>query len=280
MSGINNHSLSQVPRTTLQDPASAAAYGNGESRITVENLRAGFGSNEVIKSVSVSITHRALTAVMGPSGCGKSTLVRCINRLHEEIPGAWVKGSVKLDGRDVYDPSADAVAIRRRIGMVFQRPNPFPTFNIYANVAAGLRLNGTRKRSVLDMHVEKSLRRAALWDEVKDRLEKPATSLSGGQQQRLCIARALAVDPEILLLDEPCSALDPVATERIEELLMSLKRDYTLIMVTHNVQQAARVADRTVFVLLGELVEEGLTSEVFTNPRDPRTESFISGRFG
>jgi phosphate transport system ATP-binding protein len=249
-------------------------------RIRVEQLDGGFGASHILKGISVSVRERAVTAVMGPSGCGKSTLIRCINRLHEETPGAWVRGSVMLDGQDAYAPDVDPVELRRRIGMVFQRPNPFPTFSIYDNVAVGLRLNGQHRRSVLDERVERSLRRSALWDEVKDRLEKPGTSLSGGQQQRLCIARALAVEPEVLLLDEPCSALDPIATERIEELLMDLKRDYTLVMVTHNIQQAARVADRTMFLLLGELVEEGPTEELFTNPKDRRTESFISGRFG
>jgi phosphate transport system ATP-binding protein len=245
-----------------------------------EALQAGFGDHPVLKSISLAIAARSLTAVMGPSGCGKSTFIRCINRLHEEVPSAWVRGSVQLDGQNLYARSVDPVAVRRKIGMVFQRPNPFPTLSIYGNVASGLRLNGVRRRAVLNEHVERSLRRAALWDEVKDRLHKPGTSLSGGQQQRLCIARALAVDPEILLLDEPCSALDPVATERIEELLLHLKRDYTLVMVTHNIQQAARIADRSAFLLLGELVEEGPTSQMFTNPRDRRTEAFISGRFG
>ena len=251
-----------------------------QTRIAIDQLRAGFGGHEVLKSISVSIQDKALTAIMGPSGCGKSTFIRCINRLHEEIPTAWVEGAIKLDGRDVYDATVDPVDLRRRIGMVFQRPNPFPTFSIFDNVAAGLRLNGIKKRPIVRERVEQSLRKAALWDEVKDRLNKPGTSLSGGPQQRLCIARALAVEPEILLLDEPCSALDPVATERIEALLTELKKDYTLVMVTHNIQQAARVADRTVFLLLGELIEEGPTGEMFTNPKDPRTESFISGRFG
>jgi len=263
---------------------SAAALGpvteQGRTRISVSSLRAGFGDHTVLKDLAVTINDKALTAVMGPSGCGKSTFIRCIDRLHEETPAAWVEGVVEVDGKNVYDVSVDPVDLRRRVGMVFQRPNPFPNFSIYANVAAGLRLNGMRKRSLLDERVEKSLRRAALWDEVKDRLEKPGSSLSGGQQQRLCIARALAVEPEVLLLDEPCSALDPVATERIEELLMDLKREYTLVMVTHNIQQAARVADETIFLLLGELVEQGPTSQLFTNPRDSRTESFISGRFG
>jgi phosphate transport system ATP-binding protein len=248
--------------------------------LAVSSLRAGFGDHVVLKGLTIQMKNRSLTAIMGPSGCGKSTFIRCINRMHEESASSWIEGEVRLDGQNVYDPRVDPVALRRRVGMVFQRPNPFPSFSIYANVAAGLRLNGVRKRSILDERVEKSLRRAALWDEVKDRLERPGTSLSGGQQQRLCIARALAVEPEVLLLDEPCSALDPVATERIEQLLLDLKREYTLVMVTHNIQQAARVADETIFLLLGELVEQGPTSQLFTNPSDPRTESFISGRFG
>jgi phosphate transport system ATP-binding protein len=266
--------------TSVSSPPGKPRQVAASSRISVEDLRAGFGSHQVLKGISLPIAGRAVTAIMGPSGCGKSTFIRCINRLHEEVPGAWARGAVYLDGQDLCAASIDPVELRRRIGMVFQRPNPFPTFNIYDNVAVGLRLNGVRRRAVLDERVEKSLRRAALWDEVKDRLDMPGTGLSGGQQQRLCIARALAVEPEILLLDEPCSALDPAATERVEELLTGLKRDYTLVMVTHNIQQAARVADRTVFLLLGELVEEGPTSELFTNPKDPRTESFISGRFG
>ena len=260
--------------------ADRAPAPEGRARIVVEGLRAGFSGHEVLKSLSFRLTDRAITAVMGPSGCGKSTFIRCVNRLHEETLGAWVRGRIRLDGWDVYGPRVDPVALRRRVGMVFQRPNPFPTFSIYENLAVGLRLHGVRKRAALDERVERALRRAALWDEVKDRLAKPGTSLSGGQQQRLCIARTLAVEPEIVLLDEPTSALDPIATERIEELLCDLKKDYTLVLVTHNIQQAARVADRTLFFLLGELVEEGPTSELFTNPRDPRTESFISGRFG
>ncbi len=260
--------------------AGRAEPANKRTIISVESLRAGFADHTVLKNFSLRISAEALTAVMGPSGCGKSTFIRCINRLHEESPGAWVQGKISVDNQNIYDPAIDPVELRRRVGMVFQRPNPFPNFSIYANVAAGLRLNGVHKRATLDERVEKSLRRAALWDEVKDRLEKPGSSLSGGQQQRLCIARALAVEPEVLLLDEPCSALDPVATERIEELLLDLKREYTLVMVTHNIQQAARVADETIFLLLGELVEQGPTSQLFTTPADPRTESFISGRFG
>ncbi len=264
---------------SLAANAGAAASANGH-RIFTEHIVGGFGDTTVLKGISLRIAHCSLTAIMGPSGCGKSTFIRCINRLHEEIPRAWVTGKIILDGQDIYGADVDPVAIRRKIGMVFQRPNPFPTFSIYDNVAAGPRLNGLRKRHALDEVVEKSLRHAALWDEVKDRLERPGTGLSGGQQQRLCIARALAVDPEILLLDEPCSALDPIGTERIEELLVQLKKEYTIIMVTHNIQQAGRIADRTVFLLLGEMVEEGSTSDVFTSPKDPRTEAFISGRFG
>lgn len=264
---------------SLAGNSRAAASANGH-RIFAENVVGGFGDMTVLKGISLKIAHRSLTAIMGPSGCGKSTFIRCINRLHEEIPRAWVTGKIILDGQDIYGNDVDPVAIRRKIGMVFQRPNPFPTFSIYDNVAAGPRLNGMRKRRALDEVVEKSLRHAALWDEVKDRLDRPGTGLSGGQQQRLCIARALAVDPEILLLDEPCSALDPIGTERIEELLVQLKSQYTIIMVTHNIQQAGRIADRAVFLLMGEMVEEGSTADVFTSPKDPRTEAFISGRFG
>ncbi len=260
-------------------PADAGRL-NGVQRLVARDVVAGFGSATVLKGINLNIPSCALTAIMGPSGCGKSTFIRCINRLHEEIPRAWVQGSISLDGQDIYANDVDPVAIRRKIGMVFQRPNPFPTFSIYDNVAVGPRLNGTRKHADLDGIVEGSLRHAALWDEVKDRLDRPGNGLSGGQQQRLCIARALAVNPEILLLDEPCSALDPIGAERIEELLVDLKREYTIVMVTHNIQQAGRIADKTVFLLLGELVEEGPTAQVFTSPKDPRTEAFISGRFG
>jgi len=250
------------------------------ARISVRKLDAGYGDARILKSINIDIPPRSVTAIMGPSGCGKSTFIRCINRLHEETPGAWARGEVVLDGQNLFDPSVDPVDMRRRIGMVFQRPNPFPTFSIYENVAAGLRLNGWRKGHKLDERVEKSLRVAALWDEVKDRLHSPGTGLSGGQQQRLCIARAIAVEPEILLADEPASALDPVATERIEELFLDLKKDYTILLVTHNIQQAARIADRTAFFLLGDLIEYGPTNDLFTNPSDSRTEAFISGRFG
>src|SRR6266567_7448584 len=241
--------------------------------ILVKDLNAWFGTLHVLRDIGLAIAPKAVTAIIGPSGCGKSTFIRCLNRMHEVVPSARVSGTVLVEGANLYAPGVDPVEVRRKIGMVFQRANPFPTMSAFDNVAAGLRLAGMRNRAVLNDAVERALTHAALWDEVKDRLDKPGSSLSGGQQQRLCIARALAVEPEVMLMDEPCSALDPIATERIEELLTELKKDYTLVMVTHNIQQAARVADRTVFLLLGELVEEGPTSEVFTNPKDPRTES-------
>jgi phosphate transport system ATP-binding protein len=217
---------------------------------------------------------------MGPSGCGKSTLIRCINRIHELTPGAKVEGEVILDGVNIYSPKVDPVAIRRKVGMVFQKPNPFPTMCIYDNVVAGLKLNGVRDKKKLDMLAEKSLRMAFLWDEVKDILKKPGTALSGGQQQRLCIARALAVEPEILLMDEPCSALDPLATAKVEESIITLKKELTVIIVTHNLQQAARISDYTAFMYLGQLVEFGDTSKMFENPRSELTEKYITGKFG
>ena len=227
-----------------------------------------------------------MTAIIGPSGCGKSTLVRCLNRMHEVTPGAHAEGSVKINGRDIYGSGSDPVLVRRRVGMVFQRPNPFPTMSIFDNVAAGLRLNRvwSSKRQMTEV-VQKSLEQAALWDEVKDKLNQNATNLSGGQQQRLCIARALAVEPEVILMDEPCSALDPIATLRIEELMRELTKDYTIVIVTHNMQQAARASDSTAVMMMaedraGELVEFGPTPEIFTNPKDKRTEGYITGRFG
>lgn len=245
----------------------------------IEGLQAWYGDVHVLKGVDLRVEPAAVTAVMGPSGCGKSTLIRCLNRLHELVPGARVAGRVLLDGEDVYRRGLDPVLIRRRVGMVFQRPNPFPTMSIFQNVASGLRLNGWSARRSAEV-VERSLRQAALWDEVKDRLHQPATGLSGGQQQRLCIARALAVAPDVLLMDEPCSALDPVSTLKIEELIVHLKRDYTVVIVTHNLQQAARVSDHTAFLLNGELVEYGPTSDLFTRPQDRRTEDYLTGRFG
>ncbi len=245
----------------------------------LEKLRAFYGTAEQVKGIDLDFPANQVTAIIGPSGCGKSTMVRCINRMHEEIPRAHAEGRVLLDDVDLYDPSVDVVAVRRAVGMVFQKPNPFPTMSIYDNVAAGLRLSGGR-RSDLKASVERALRGAGLWDEVKDRLSEPGVGLSGGQQQRLCIARSLAVDPEVLLMDEPCSALDPIATLRIEELIAELKRSVTIVIVTHNMQQAGRVADRTAFMLSGDLVEVGPTPEIFTNPRDSRTEEYVTGKFG
>ncbi len=253
--------------------------------LNIEHLRAGFHVTEILKDVTLSIARNRITAVMGPSGCGKTTLIRCINRMHEVIPGARISGRILLDGEDINAPNVDPVVVRRRIGMVFQKPNPFPTMSIFGNVAAGLKLNGLADRRTLPDIVEKSLRQAALWDEVQDKLNQPGTALSGGQQQRLCIARALAVEPEVLLMDEPASALDPIATLKIEELIQELKQSYTIVIVTHNMQQAARVSDFTAFMLAGEdrvgrLVEYGETNLLFTNPKDRRTEDYITGRFG
>jgi phosphate transport system ATP-binding protein len=244
------------------------------------DLNAWFGTVHALKGVDIQARQNTVTALIGPSGCGKSTFIRCLNRLHEEVPGARVGGNVLLGGESIYRPGVDPVAIRRKIGMVFQKPNPFPALSIFDNVAAGLRLAGIRKRSALEEAVEKSLRSAALWDEVKEKLKAPGTSLSGGQQQRLCIARALAVNPPVLLMDEPTSALDPISTAKIEELVMQLKREVTVLIVTHNMQQAARISDWTGFFLLGELVEYAETSRLFTNPREKRTEQYITGRFG
>ncbi len=248
--------------------------------IKVENLNAWYGQTHTLKDVSLHIPANRATALIGPSGCGKSTFVRCLNRMHETNPSARAEGSVKMGDVDIYK-DATPVEIRRRIGMVFQRPNPFPTMSIYDNVASGLKLNGFRKKRVLDEVVERSLRDAALWDEVKDDLKhKSGASLSGGQQQRMCIARALAVDPEVLLMDEPASALDPVSTAKIEDLIFQLKGQYTIVIVTHNMQQAARVAENTGFFLTGKLVEFDKTHKIFTNPSDKRTEDYITGRFG
>ena len=246
--------------------------------MSVRGLRAGYGGAPVLKGVDLDVRENAVTAIIGPSGCGKSTLIRCLNRLHESLPGAYCDGEIQLGGRNVLD--WDPVLLRREVGMVFQRPNPFPTMSISENVASGLTLNGERDRAKIAERVETSLRRAALWDEVKDKLSSPGVGLSGGQQQRLCIARALAVEPRILLMDEPCSALDPIATARIEELLLEIKDQLTVVIVTHNMQQAARVSEYTVFMLMGELVEFGETHQVFTKPSDKRTEDYITGRFG
>ncbi len=253
--------------------------------IVVDKLSAWYGRQRALKDVSLVIPRRKITAVIGPSGCGKSTFIRCLNRMHEVIPGARVTGRVLLDGADIYAPGVDPVVIRRRIGMVFQRPNPFPTMSIFDNVAAGLKLGKLGPHSQLNERVEQALRHAALWDEVKDKLKDSGVALSGGQQQRLCIARALAVEPEVILMDEPCSALDPVATLKIEDLMKSLVEEYTIVVVTHNMQQAARVSDMAAFLMMeddraGALVEYGPTSQLFTNPKDRRTEDYITGRFG
>ncbi len=270
--------------STLQRRSQAAGSAQAQDmkveRIRVEGLHAYYGRTHAVRGVSLSIAAHRITAIIGPSGCGKSTLLRCLNRMHEVVPGARKEGRVLLDGEDIYAPGVDPVAVRQRVGMVFQKANPFPTMSIYDNVAAGLRLNGVRNRRILDEIVEESLRDAALWDEVKDVLARPGTSLSGGQQQRLCIARALAVQPEVLLMDEPASALDPVSTLKIEELAKTLRESLTIVIVTHNMQQAARVSDSTAFMLLGELVEYSPTAEIFTRPRDKRTEDYITGRFG
>ncbi len=251
-----------------------------DSFLSVENLNAYYGNTRAVHNVTLGIRARAATAIIGPSGCGKSTLLRCMNRMHEVTRGARAEGKVLLDGENVYGPSVNVTQVRRRIGMVFQKPNPFPTMSIFENVAAGLKLNGVRNRNVIAEKVEKTLSMAALWGEVKDQLDRPGTGLSGGQQQRLCIARALAVDPEVLLLDEPCSALDPISTSKIEELIDEIKQRYTIVIVTHNMQQAARVSDYTAFMYLGELVEFSLTKDMFEHPKQSRTEDYITGRFG
>lgn len=247
--------------------------------LKVEDLHAYYGQAHILRGISMAFQPGKVTAIIGPSGCGKSTLVRCLNRMHEVVHGARVEGKVILDSENIYDPQVDPVEIRHSIGMVFQKPNPFPGLSVFENVAAGLRLNSYGQREIKES-AERSLKMAALWDEVKDRLNSPGTSLSGGQQQRLCIARALAVEPDILLMDEPCSALDPAATLRIEDLIRNLKGRYTVVIVTHNMQQAARVADHTAFLLNGELVEYGVTDQIFTLPKDKRTEDYITGRFG
>jgi phosphate transport system ATP-binding protein len=246
--------------------------------ITVDKLDAFYSENHAIKDVSISYEANRVTAMIGPSGCGKSTVLRCLNRMHEEIPGAYATGTVKLDEVDVYDAKVDVVAVRRAIGMVFQKPNPFPTMSIRDNVAAGMKLAGIKGVNVQE-RVEESLRGAGLWEEVKDRLGKPGIGLSGGQQQRLCIARTIAVKPEVILMDEPCSALDPIATLKIEELIDELKKDFTIVIVTHNMQQAARVADTTAFFYLGELIEHAPTTKIFSTPDQARTEEYVTGKF-
>jgi len=283
--GITLGAAGGVPVMAVDEAAGERHAEPATGTLEVEDLNVFYGGFRAVKDVTVRIRPHAVTAIIGPSGCGKSTFLRTLNRMHEVIPGARVEGQVRLDGVSVYDPDVDPVQLRRIVGMVFQRPNPFPTMSIYDNVVAGLKLTGRHAKSELDAVVERSLRRAALWDEVKDKLRANGMSLSGGQQQRLCIARALAVDPEVLLMDEPASALDPIATLRIEELIAELRASYTIVIVTHNMQQASRVSDQTAFFTMGEdragyLVEMGDTIEIFTNPRQQLTEDYVSGRFG
>ncbi len=268
-SGIENIGV-QTPTADLQH----------RYKVSIKNLNAWFGMKQALKNISLEIKKNTATAIIGPSGCGKTTLIRCLNRMHEMTPGATANGSVILDNIDIYDKRVDPVVIKRRIGMVFQKPNPFPTMSIYDNVAAGLKLNGIKDKRLIGDIVQESLKGAALWEEVKNELGKPGLSLSGGQQQRLCIARALAMHPEVILMDEPTSALDPIASSKIEELIHNLKKDLTIIIVTHNMQQAARVSDLTAFMYLGELVEYGATKQIFENPQKELTERYISGKFG
>lgn len=273
---------------TSEEYAHSVDYGSSLSRegarqtykVSVKNLNSWFGTKPALKNVSFDVKENTITSLIGPSGCGKTTVIRSLNRMNEMTPGASVKGSVYLDDVNIYDSSVDPVTIKRRIGMVFQKPNPFPTMSIFDNVAAGLKLNGVRDKKLINEIVEDSLKAAALWDEVKNELGKPGSSLSGGQQQRLCIARALAMQPEVLLMDEPTSALDPIASSKIEELINELKRDLTIIIVTHNMQQAARVSDYTAFMYLGEVIEYGPTKQIFENPERELTERYISGKFG
>jgi phosphate transport system ATP-binding protein len=267
-------------RREMVEASTSTSQSATQTKFETVDLKAGFGPTMVLKGIDMKIPQNKVTAIMGPSGCGKTTFVRCLNRLHELTPGAVVEGEALLDGENIYDKGADPVAVRRRIGMVFQKPNPFPTMSIYQNAVAGLILNGVRDKKKLDEAAERSLRGAYLWDEVKDKLHDSGASISGGQQQRLCIARALAVEPEVLLMDEPCSALDPTATAKIEELMNHLKENYTIVIVTHNMQQASRVADYTAFFYLGKLIEFDETPNIFENPKEELTERYITGKFG
>ena len=272
--------LPPAPNAVQDSPGPPApAADTSRVKMQAEALRAWFGPTEALKGISLPILSRRVTAIIGPSGCGKSTFIRCLNRMHEVVPGARVEGHVYLDGHDIYHPAVNPVRVRQKVGMVFQKANPFPTMSIRDNVLAGLRLQGIRPQDP-DALAEKALRNAALWDEVKDVLDRSGASLSGGQQQRLCIARALALEPEAILMDEPCSALDPIATARIEDLIHELRRHYTVVIVTHNMQQAARVADLTAFFYLGELIEYNDTDVLFRTPANRRTEDYITGRFG
>jgi phosphate transport system ATP-binding protein len=267
-----------LPKIVPTDVKTGAA-ARGTPLITIENLALYYGATKALKNISLALDERVVTAFIGPSGCGKSTLLRCLNRMNDLIDHVRIEGSVKIGGHDIYGPEVDVIELRKRVGMVFQKSNPFPK-SIFENVAYGLRLHGVREKSTLESSVEESLRGAALWDEVKDRLHASALGLSGGQQQRLCIARAIAIKPEIILMDEPASALDPIATARVEELILELKQNFTIVIVTHNMQQAARISDHTAFFYLGELVEFDATTKIFTNPTHKQTEDYVTGRFG
>lgn len=250
-----------------------------EPIVAINNLNLYYGKTKALKGISLDISKKKITSFIGPSGCGKSTLIRCLNRMNDIIDNVTIEGSIEIDGQDIYAPSVDVTELRKKVGMVFQKPNPFPK-TIYENVVYGPRVQGINKKNTLDDLCENALKKAALWDEVKDRLRVNALNLSGGQQQRICIARAIATEPEIILLDEPCSALDPIATAKIEDMLVELKKDYTVIIVTHNMQQAGRISDHTGFFMMGELIEYNITTEIFTNPHEKQTEDYITGRFG
>jgi phosphate transport system ATP-binding protein len=277
--GVSTSDSPAEQETSSEAPAVQTRATSGGHDVILTDLHAYYGEQHAVRGVSIEFPANEVTAIIGPSGCGKSTMVRCINRMHEEIPGARAEGSVTLDKLNVYAEGVDVTSVRRLIGMVFQKPNPFPTMSIFDNVAAGLKLTGTKSENLRE-RVHKSLRSVGLWNEVKNRLNEPGIGLSGGQQQRLCIARTIAIEPEVILMDEPCSALDPVATLRIEELIDELKERYTIVIVTHNMQQAARVANTTAFMLSGELVEHGPTNDIFTKPGDERTERYVTGKFG
>ncbi len=283
MNSEKNESASPQSGEKAKHPLPSPAFvpqGAEPAAFDVQHLSVWFGAHQVLFDVSLRIQSKAVSAIIGPSGCGKSTFLRSLNRMHELVPTARMEGKVTLLGEDIFDPQVDATLVRRRVGMVFQKSNPFPTMSIAENVTVGLRLNGMRQRSLIHEQMEKSLRMAALWEEVKDRLSAPAVSLSGGQQQRLCIARALAIEPEVLLMDEPASALDPAATAKIEELILQLKQDLSIVIVTHNMQQAARISDTTAFFYIGKLIEYDRTDKIFTSPSNKQTEDYVTGKFG
>ena len=277
---MTSETTTSRPLATSSAPPAAPQAGGVLPAFDARNVSIFYGTKQAVQDVNLQIPAKSVTAIIGPSGCGKSTFLRCLNRMHELVPHARMTGTILLNGEDLYAPQIDATVVRRRVGMVFQKSNPFPTMSIADNVTVGLRLNGVRDRAFLRERMEKSLRMAALWEEVKNDLSRPGISLSGGQQQRLCIARAIAVQPEVLLMDEPASALDPIATSKVEVLIDELKKDYTIVIVTHNMQQATRVADQTAFFYLGKLIEFAPTRELFNNPREKQTEAYITGRFG